>query len=134
MGTKTEHDNDPPADPPPGDPPPGDPPPAGSGDTGGDDPDGLGDLVEEKVGEALAALGLNQLAGAGAPGNNNNEGGDMRRTAADTESHVESVVQRELAKFHKEKERDERLERVEHAVEQPPVKVGRVGRFLWGDS
>lgn len=128
MGTKADETNPPATDPPPTtDPLPTDPP-SGSADAGGDDDD-LADLVGEAVSTALEPLQplLDRLAG---------DGGDVsgtRRSAADTESHVESIVERELAKFHKEKETGDRLAKVEAAVEKPPVKIGKIGRFFWGE-
>lgn len=48
------------------------------------------------------------------------------------EASVEQLVRSELERTTKEKERDERLSKVEKAIEKAPATVRRLTKWMWG--
>ena len=108
---------------------------------GDDDADTNDDGARESAGgaadgagvlEAIHALGakLDGLTGGAA---DDDEGEPVKAgSAREREVDVEGQVRRALARVGRERDLDERVQKVEKAVERPPVKQGRLSRALWG--
>lgn len=98
--------------------------PADSGDRGGGDDLGIlaaiDDLREQVVGLAHREP---DVSASPAPSTS---------PASGAGDGIEAQVRAALTKVGKEKETDERLSKVEKAVERPPVKQSRFSRALWG--
>jgi hypothetical protein len=124
--TKPKATSDAPPEPPPADPPP-DP---GSG--GAPPADDLDSRIRNAVGDRLKALGLDDDTGGDPPVSSNTPPPPPASTGSQESQRVEELVRAELAKVGAEKERDDRLAKVEKAIERPPVKQSRISAFLWG--
>lgn len=55
-------------------------------------------------------------------------------TARQQERSVEEVVRSELARVNADKEIDERITKVEKAVEKPPSNLRRITKWVWGSD
>lgn len=119
-------DNDGTTDPPTTDPPATDPPA-----NGGATDDGAGGSGDVVAGVLAAVQGLgetitNALAGRG----DGTEGTPVTTDPPPTD--LDGQVRAAMARVGKEKEIDDRVARVEKAVEKQPIKQGRLSRALWG--
>ena len=108
---------------------------AGNDGASGDDAR-ISTLVDERVRSALEALGITSDASNLDPppdGEPVTTPPPAAQSAASNEARVEEIVRRALEKQGKEKERDERLTKVEKAIEKPPIKQSWLSRKMWGD-
>jgi hypothetical protein len=104
-----------------------------AGSDAGSDDDGSGHdplaVLTGKVDQLLSALG---------PDADNDDGETVttpaqhHTTNADVEATAARAVREALAGQTKEKERDDRLAKVEKAIERQPIKQSKLSRAIWG--
>lgn len=96
------------------------------GAAGRGDADGLRATVEALRDDVAKLLGTND------DDKGDQHVNDDKGTAAAPASDLDAQIERAMTRVAKDTERDQRLEKVERAIEKPPVKQGRLSRALWG--